>query len=82
MNIARWNYATHVYDPYDGPINGDIVLYTDDMDLPINCTNCGKKMIYGDSYTSRELHTDLGIGYPVCEECYELETKRKQEAGE
>lgn len=81
MIIGRWNYATHSYDPYDVPIDWTIVLYTDDMDLPINCTNCGKDMVFGDGYTSRELHNPYGLGYPVCEECYEAETKRKQEAG-
>jgi hypothetical protein len=79
INIARWNYETHEYDTYQPNPEWNIVLVTDDMGLPINCTNCGKEMRFGDGYTSRELHTHMGLGYPVCEDCYEDERKREQE---
>ena len=28
---------------------------------------------YGDTYTSLEIHTAMGFGYGVCEDCYEFE---------
>lgn len=77
MTIGRWNYQTQEYDPYTPPADWKVVLYTENMMTPINCTNCGKHMYYGDSYTSRELHTSIGIGYPVCAECYNDENLRR-----
>lgn len=74
--IGRWNYQTHEYDPYIPPEGWKIVLYTTDMDEGINCTNCGKAMTYGDGLTSKELHNGLGLGYPVCQSCYDGEIKR------
>ena len=41
-----------------------------EMDDLINCPHCGKEIKFGDSYTSHEIHTPLGMGYAVCEECY------------
>lgn len=78
--IQRWNYETHEYDPFNPPSGRNIVLYTDDMDLPIDCTSCGKAMTFGEGFTSRELHNHMGLGYPVCSECYEVETKRQMQA--
>lgn len=77
--IGRWCYSTHSYEPYFVPPNWKIVLYTDNMDEPINCTSCGKPMTYGQGYTSRELHSPVGFGYPVCESCYAEENKRKED---
>jgi hypothetical protein len=76
VTIGRWNNETHEYDPYTPDPAWTIVLYTQDMNLPINCTNCGKEMVYGDSYTSRELHNAAGFGFPVCEQCYNDEIDR------
>lgn len=78
LNIGKWNYDTRQYDPYTPDPSWVIVLYTQDMDLPINCTSCGKHMDFGSGYTSRELHTSMGMGYPVCEDCYEEERKRDE----
>lgn len=76
--IGRWNYETKVYDPYTIDPSWNVVLYTQDMDLAINCASCGKAMTYGQGYTSRELHTQVGMGYPVCEDCYEEEYEREK----
>lgn len=78
--LGRWNYSTHEYDPYMPDPSWNIVLFTDNMDEPINCTNCGRDMVFGEGYTSHELHNHVGLGFPVCEACYKDETKRRQEA--
>jgi hypothetical protein len=78
--IGRWNWATHQYDPYTPNPTWNLVLYTEDMDLAINCANCGKTMTYGEGLTSREIHNATGFGYPVCSSCYEDEFKREREA--
>lgn len=78
VDIRKWNYETHEYDPYTPPKGWAPVLVTDNMDLPIKCAACGKDMTFGVGYTSRELHTTVGFGYPVCEDCYEEERKRDE----
>lgn len=76
---GRWNYKTHRYDPYTVPIEWDVRLYSEDMDEIVSCASCGKKVKYGDCYTSFEIHTEiLGLGYSVCPECKEKEWARKQ----
>lgn len=76
MIIQRWNYHTHDYEPYKPDPSWKIVLFTKDMEENINCTYCGLEMTYGQCFTSKELHTHVGLGYPVCEECYEEELAR------
>lgn len=78
IDIGKWNYETKEYDPYTPDPSWKIVLLSYDMDEPINCTSCGKDMVFGNGYTSKELHTHMGFGYPVCEDCYEQEVKRDE----
>ncbi len=75
--LNKWNYQKHQYEPYNIPDNWNCTTYCDDMDEIVNCPHCGKKIKYGDSYTSLEIHTDIGFGYAVCEKCYDLEVFKK-----
>jgi len=50
-----------------------VVLTTQDMLKVIHCTGCFREVTFGECYTSRTLHTSLGLGYPVCEDCYNKE---------
>jgi len=43
------------------------------MDKIVNCANCGKELKFGECYTSKTIHTEIGMGYGVCEECYNKE---------
>ena len=45
----------------------------------VKCAQCGKPVIYRESYTSRTIHSDYGFGYAVCPECY---LKEWEEEGE
>lgn len=76
--LARWNYKTHAYDPFTPPDDWKVILYSEDMGKDINCANCGKPMTYGEGFTSQEIHTPIGLGYPVCEKCHQFETARKE----
>lgn len=38
-----------------------------------------KKIKFEDTYTSNEIHTDLGFGFVVCEDCYKEELKRRKD---
>jgi hypothetical protein len=40
------------------------------MGAIVNCACCGKRLPFGECYTSREIHTGLGFGYAVCGDCY------------
>lgn len=75
--LNRWNYETQEYDPYGVPEDWNVKSYSDDMDEIVNCPHCGKKVTYGSCYTSREIHTTNGLGYAVCENCYDAERTRE-----
>lgn len=79
QTLLKWNYAKSEYEFYTIPDEWDVALSRSDMDAGINCAGCGKDMVYGDSLTSQEIHTEIGFGYGVCDECYEQETKRRKE---
>lgn len=72
----KWNWKTHKYESYKLPLNSTMFQF--DMDDVIACAGCGKHLKYGNSYTSLEIHNSEGIGYAVCEECYNEEWKRKR----
>lgn len=67
----KWNRKTHKYEDYELPENA--TLYTADLWSTIACASCGKPVRAADTFTSLEIHTDLGFGYMVCEDCYDKE---------
>lgn len=73
MILRKWNEGKGMYEPYEAPNDWTVCTYSDDMDKVINCARCGRKMIFGDGFSSRQIHTDMGMGYIVCEECHEKE---------
>lgn len=81
-DIKKWNYLKRAYEPYTPPA-GRISLYEPVMETPIVCASCGKRMTFGDGYTSLILHNFAGFGYSVCESCHsteldeEIENRRK-----
>lgn len=83
MYLRKWNYQTRTYELYKIPDEWKCVTYCEDMKEKVNCPHCGKIIEYGNSYTSKEIHTGIGFGYAVCEKCYkkEWERKRKSEYG-
>ena len=68
MSAKRWNYKKNEYESYDLPDGAS--FFEDDMNKEISCCQCGKKIKFGDSYTSRTIHTEGGFGYAECEDCY------------
>lgn len=78
MVVGKWNYETHDYEPYVIPDDWYSPLYSDDMDEIVNCSSCGRKITFGECYTSREIQNGIGFGYPVCEKCYEEEWERER----
>lgn len=70
MKLRKWNYETRKYEPYEVPDFWKCKTYSDDMGEIVNCCQCGKPILFGDAYTSHEVHTEYGMGYAVCGECH------------
>lgn len=69
MTTARkYDPVNNTYENYILPEGAS--LYEDDMNKDIACAECGKKIKYGMSYTSRIIFNSGGFGYAVCEDCY------------
>lgn len=79
FRLRKWNFETHKYEPFDSPATV-LSLYSEDMLAEVDCANCGTRMTYGDGLTSRTIHSDIGLGYPVCEGCYNDERRAEQTA--
>ena len=77
MSAQKYNFSKREYEPYELPDGS--TLYEHDLDKKIACAQCGDPMIYGNGYTSRQIHSPHGFGYMVCEKCYnkELAEERK-----
>lgn len=78
MILQKWNYEKRDYEDYEIPNEWNVKTYNKNMEEIINCCQCGKKLLFGDSYTSLEVHTEMGFGYSVCGDCYEKEWKRRE----
>ena len=80
MKAKKWNFKEKKYYDYELPKGS--VLSVVDMDEVITCASCGKKLIFGNAYTSKQIHSNGGFGYSVCNQCYkkelELEINGKQ----
>ena len=66
----KWNPEKHEYEPYDLP-KGAMLLT--DMDTTVSCAQCGKRLKFGSCFTSKQVHNNFGLGYGVCESCYQKE---------
>lgn len=69
MTTARkYDPVNNTYENYILPEGS--TYYEDDMNKKVACCECGKKIMYGASYTSRIILNSGGFGYAVCEDCY------------
>lgn len=64
----KYDLETGQYEDYALPDGA--TYYEDDMNKKVACCECGKKIMYGASYTSRIILNSGGFGYAVCEDCY------------
>jgi hypothetical protein len=76
MILERWNPKTREYEPYEVPDDRRIWCTGTIMDRMIDCASCGRELPVEKAFTSIEIHTPIGFGYSVCEECYEGERRR------
>lgn len=61
------------YIPYKIPDSWNTPLMTGSMNEFINCASCWSLKMFWACFTSRHIHNDIGLGYPVCTECYNKE---------
>lgn len=73
MIVNKWNFKTREYEKVEIPDNRKICLYSNNMNEIIQCISCGNELKFGDGYTSRLYHAEMGLGYCVCHNCYEEE---------
>ena len=76
MLMRKWNYKEGVYKDYIPPCSGEYTVFADLTD-EINCAACGKKLAFGDAYTSKIIHDGTGFGYAICQQCSEEEWKEE-----
>lgn len=76
--MQKWNFNKREYEPYSVPADWNCKTYSVDMDEIVNCPHCGRQVTFGECYTSRQIHTEHGFGYAVCESCYEDEWKAER----
>lgn len=74
--LRKWDYASHEYKPYAIPKEWDTAIYAD-LDDEVSCAGCGKKLRYGECYTSMRIHNKIGMGYAVCMVCHNKEWHEK-----
>lgn len=74
--VGRWNFEKHCYEPW--LISGNAALTKPNLDDMVDCCECGKKVRIGDTYTSLRVHNTFGLGYAVCDKCYEKEWEERR----
>ena len=70
----RFNRSSGKYEQYNLPEGA--VTYCEDMAKIVVCRSCGKPLLFGESYTSLEIHNKHGIGFAVCDRCMMQEVER------
>ena len=78
MKLRKWNLEKHEYEPYEGPEDWKVRTFCPDMAEIVNCAQCGAKLEFGGTYTSRQVHTAHGMGFGVCLKCYEKEVAEER----
>jgi len=68
--ISKWDFEKHEYEQVENPYASTITFDADDDQEEIQCANCGKRILRGESMVSKQWHDNIGFGYPVCEECH------------
>ena len=82
MRLRKWDERKKAYEPYDVPDEWHVTTFESDMNERVNCAQCGREISFGDSYTSMQVHSPIGFGYAVCEDCYHLKEWPERVAAE
>lgn len=77
MKLNKYNWKIKEYEEFEVPDTWNVKLVSYSMSETINCPHCGIEFKYGNGYTSREIHTEMGMGFSVCESCHKKEYERE-----
>lgn len=79
--VRKWDFEKHEYAPIELPEDWIVPMLVpvDELDNLVNCANCGKKVPYGETMTSKQYHNMTGLGFGVCDDCYKNEQKLERE---
>lgn len=77
-DMKKYNETKKTYEPYSVPEEWNCPITCYNMRMYVNCVRCGKEIMFGDGYTSMQIHNDYGLGYTVCEECHEKEWQERK----
>lgn len=82
LQKVRYDLKKKKYtDRYTVPDDQLIVVTTMDMKLLCNCAECGRAVLYGDTWSSHVWYDESGVwSLPVCRACHEAEIKMELEA--
>lgn len=76
IKLRYENHLERYTDRVIIPEDQRVVINTMDMYLHCNCANCGKDVLYGDTWSSVEWYDESGVwALPVCRECHEREMR-------
>lgn len=75
MKAFKWNPFEHEYSEYLLPYGA--AKHSSELVDYVACASCGRGVMYGLSFSSIEIHDDMGLGYAVCGRCHELELSRR-----
>ncbi|MCQ2106531.1 MAG: hypothetical protein MJZ26_12155 [Fibrobacter sp.] len=74
MKALIWDNKKREYTKEVELPKGKYIAFTDNMDEPCTCANCGETVRFGEMYTSRKYYGCNGIfAFYVCSKCYEVE---------
>lgn len=68
MKALKWDFKKKKY--FECEIDDRCVTFSCDMHIKVPCAYCNNMFEFGNMYTSRTIHTDHGMGYAVCKDCY------------
>nr|DAM37585.1 MAG TPA: cysteine-rich protein [Caudoviricetes sp.] len=71
----KWHCKTRKYYDYLLPA-GSVLLV--ELDKKVSCAECGVQFTFGGMYASRFIHNHVGMGYAVCESCYNRELEEEE----
>ncbi len=81
MTVHKYNQTKGTFEKIELPDDWKCVTFQDLLNTVINCANCGKPILYGKSFVSKEILKGgiNGSGCSVCGECSAKEVRTEKE---
>lgn len=74
-----YDWKRREYRPYRLPVGSSVDPQENET---VTCARCGKPVGFMDSWTSMAIHSPMGFGYAVCNECHEAEWDEREKYDE